>query len=275
MSQDLYAGRRIIDSEGVQITIADVDLTRHKLVPDSIIKEIHPAIEAAEAQTHRVPYLVYLSDGSTVEVSDDDSRVADFDGHDFIFTLPDGDDRQVIGKELKEIVDVEAVDAVDAWDEHEEVWRRLDLTEDERAYVIVEVEKKAREAAVSALASILAASVDDEAALNVSILFDEWRPDSFAYSAGDRVRYGGALFKCLQPHTSQTAWDPASAASLWAKVLSTDVSQVVDWVQPSSTNGYQKGQIVSHDGAKYRSLVDQNVWEPGVTGTACVWVQVG
>ena len=39
---------------------------------------------------------------------------------------------------------------------------------------------------------------------------------------GDRVLWDGTLYKVLQDHTSQGAWKPADAPSLWAKVLTSD-----------------------------------------------------
>ena len=42
-----------------------------------------------------------------------------------------------------------------------------------------------------------------------------WSPNSVAYAVGNLVTYNGSEYKCLQAHTSQAAWDPADAASLW------------------------------------------------------------
>ncbi|QXJ19759.1 lytic polysaccharide monooxygenase [Actinomadura graeca] len=36
-----------------------------------------------------------------------------------------------------------------------------------------------------------------------------------AYSAGDKVTYGGVTYECLQPHTAISGWEPASTAALW------------------------------------------------------------
>ena len=42
-----------------------------------------------------------------------------------------------------------------------------------------------------------------------------WSPNSVAYAVGNLVTYNGSEYKCQQAHTSQAAWDPADAASLW------------------------------------------------------------
>lgn len=45
--------------------------------------------------------------------------------------------------------------------------------------------------------------------------YEEWDDDSIKYEKGDEVEYKGRLYECLQPHTSQTAWNPKEAVSLW------------------------------------------------------------
>ena len=47
-----------------------------------------------------------------------------------------------------------------------------------------------------------------------------------------------------------------------------------EWEQPDSTNPYMKGDKVTHNGKTWVSLIDNNVWEPGATGTAALWQEV-
>lgn len=37
------------------------------------------------------------------------------------------------------------------------------------------------------------------------------------YTAGDRVTYGGASYRCLQGHTAQTGWEPPNVPALWQR----------------------------------------------------------
>ena len=60
------------------------------------------------------------------------------------------------------------------------------------------------------------ASLDDEDALEAVELFPVWAANT-DYAAGDRVRYGGVLYRCLQSHAAQDTWTPADAPSLWAR----------------------------------------------------------
>lgn len=111
-----------------------------------------------------------------------------------------------------------------------------------------------------------AAWLTDEQAATVPGIYPAWNGDGAAYAVGNRVQYAGALYKCLQAHTSQTTWTPTDAPSLWAKVLIPTPGEIPDWEQPDSTNAYSKGDKVKHNGKIWTSDTDGNVWEPGVYG---------
>lgn len=115
----------------------------------------------------------------------------------------------------------------------------------------------------------LRGTIDDETALTAPAFFPAWQTDT-AYTTDTRVRYDGILYKCLQSHTSQEAWTPTDAPSLWARVLIPDPEVIPEWVQPDSTNPYMTGDKVRYNGKVYESIVDNNVWPPDVYG----WVEV-
>ena len=110
-----------------------------------------------------------------------------------------------------------------------------------------------------------AAALTDEQALKAAALYPAWSAQD-TYDAGERVRFDGTLYKCLQPHAAQPDWTPTAAPSLWAKVLVSDTGEALPWEQPESTNPYMKGDKVTHGGKTWESTVDNNVWEPGVYG---------
>nr|DAJ48814.1 MAG TPA: ChiA1-BD-binding domain protein [Caudoviricetes sp.] len=115
-----------------------------------------------------------------------------------------------------------------------------------------------------------ASTMTDETALTAVELFPAWAVGK-AYAIGDRVRYNGALYKCVQAHTSQADWTPPSAPSLFAEVLPGQGGTAIgEWQQPDSTNPYKKGDKVTHNGKTWESTADNNVWEPGVYG----WTEV-
>lgn len=109
------------------------------------------------------------------------------------------------------------------------------------------------------------ASLSDEDALEGIELFPIW-DESLAYNVGDRVRFEGTLYRCLQAHTAQSGWNPVDATSLWARVLIPDPEVIPEWIQPDSTNPYMTGDKVTHNGQTWISTIDNNVWEPGVYG---------
>ena len=117
------------------------------------------------------------------------------------------------------------------------------------------------------------ASLDDATAIEGTILFPNWEVDC-AYEVGFRVQYEGILYKVLTAHTSQADWTPDVSASLFAKVLIPNENVIPAWEQPDSTNGYAKGDKVTHNDKTWESLVDNNVWEPGITGTESLWAEV-
>jgi len=96
-------------------------------------------------------------------------------------------------------------------------------------------------------------------------LFAEWAYP-IKYKEGQIRRYGGALYKCVQEHTSQADWTPDSASSLWAGT-SDPAEEWPAWSQPvGAHDAYSAGAKVSHNEKHWISDQDGNVWEPGVYG---------
>ena len=124
--------------------------------------------------------------------------------------------------------------------------------------------KSEAKAFISALVT-LREKATDEQALAVPALYPAWRSGIY-YTVGIRVLYNGILYKVLTAHTSQDDWTPDAAPSLFAKVLISDETIIPEWQQPDSTNPYNTGDKVTHNGKTWVSDIDNNVWEPGVYG---------
>lgn len=105
----------------------------------------------------------------------------------------------------------------------------------------------------------------DENALDSIELFTQWATlIGTPVAAKKRVQDAGILYECIQPHTPQADWHPKDTPALWKKV---SIVEIPDWVQPiSAETAYHLGDKVKHNGATWESLVDNNVWEPGVYG---------
>lgn len=92
------------------------------------------------------------------------------------------------------------------------------------------------------------------------------------YKTKDIFRFGmntigdPQLYQVLQDHTSSEEFPPDTSVSLYKKIgVSEDGTP--EWVQPlGATDAYSIGEVVMHDGKKWESEIDNNVWEPGIYG---------
>lgn len=103
----------------------------------------------------------------------------------------------------------------------------------------------------------------DEQAAQIPSLFPAWE-DGAAYDISDRVQYLGLLYKCLTTHTAQVDWTPGTAPSLWVRI-DDPATEWPAWRQPAGAqDAYPEGARAAHNGKRWVSMVDANVWEPGV-----------
>ena len=112
-----------------------------------------------------------------------------------------------------------------------------------------------------------AAVTEDATALELIELFPAYKAGT-AYAVGDRIRYGGKLYRVVQAHTSQADWAPDGTPALYTEVT---VEEWPAWRQPAGAHdAYPLGAKVTHNGKRWTSSADANVWEPGVYG----WTEV-
>lgn len=102
-----------------------------------------------------------------------------------------------------------------------------------------------------------------EEALDCIELYPKWKED-IVVKVDERYRHNDVLYRCLQGHTTQSDWTPDIAPALW-RIVSLD--EWPEWIQPTgSADAYMIGDKVSHNKKHWESIVDNNVWEPGVYG---------
>lgn len=83
-------------------------------------------------------------------------------------------------------------------------------------------------------------------------------------SVGDRRAYEGILYEVVQAHTTQSGWEPPNVPALFKRVWT---EEYPEWIQPTGAHdAYAKGAKVTHNGKKWISTAESNVWEPGVYG---------
>lgn len=98
-----------------------------------------------------------------------------------------------------------------------------------------------------------------------------------AYQAGDIVNYNGTLY---QSRIDGNVWSPDVYPAGWEAYgespepepgPDTDPTSYPEWVQPTGAqDAYAMGATVTHNGQRWVSTVDANVWEPGVYGWEAV-----
>ena len=91
--------------------------------------------------------------------------------------------------------------------------------------------------------------------------------------AGSYWRHGDKLYRVNagQGHTIQTDWAPDKAASLFS-LAANPADEWPEWIQPTGAhNAYAKGAKVTHNGKRWVSTADGNVWEPA---EGALWKQI-
>ena len=82
----------------------------------------------------------------------------------------------------------------------------------------------------------------------------------------NRYQHNGELYKVVQPTVFQTQYEPGAegTSSIFVKI---SLEEWPEWIQPTGAHdAYAKDAKVTHNGKKWTSYVDANVWEPGVYG---------
>lgn len=113
-----------------------------------------------------------------------------------------------------------------------------------------------------------APDLTDEEALDLPEAFPKWQSGK-DYKVDERLRYGDKLYKVIQAHTSQEDWTPDKTPALFVEVAKP--GEIPEWKQPAGAHdAYNAGDHVMHNGEEWVSLVDANIWEPGVYGWEAV-----
>ena len=72
-------------------------------------------------------------------------------------------------------------------------------------------------ATITKLAAIQAKNLNDQEALEVITLFDEWDYNQHEYAVADRVRWDSNLYKCVTANVSSEADAPGSSPD-WVRI---------------------------------------------------------
>ena len=109
-------------------------------------------------------------------------------------------------------------------------------------------------------------TLDDTTISEHPNMFSEWN-ENWTGKAGTILRDGDKLYRSIHDVTT-TAQNtkPADTPSMWTVVADPN-EEYPTWVQPiGAFDTYSKGDKVAHNDKKWVSVVDNNVWQPGVYG---------
>ena len=115
------------------------------------------------------------------------------------------------------------------------------------------------------------ADTQAEEMMSVATVFPKYQIGK-TYKIKDVFSYGEnnvgdpQLYQVLQAHTSAEEWTPDTTFSLYKKIGISE-NGYPEWVQPlGGSDSYNIDDKVSHNDKTWVSIVDNNVWEPGVYG---------
>ena len=112
-----------------------------------------------------------------------------------------------------------------------------------------------------------AQGLTDEDALEAVELYPMWHIGAECI-IDERMRYSGRLYRVVQTHTAQAGWEPDKTPALFTEVAEPGTIPV--WRQPTGAqDAYARGDRVHYpdeNGSIWTSIVDANVWVPGVYG---------
>lgn len=101
---------------------------------------------------------------------------------------------------------------------------------------------------------------DDERESLTKLAIEKASPDAGLPSFSERM---AALEKRVSKLEGNLSSGGDSGSSDWP-----------EWVQPTGAHdAYAKGSQVTHNGEKYVSQIDANVWEPGMFGSESLWTK--
>lgn len=101
---------------------------------------------------------------------------------------------------------------------------------------------------------------DDERESLTKLAIEKANPDAGLPSFSERM---AALEKRVSKLEGNLSSGGDSGSSDWP-----------EWIRPTGAhNAYAKGSQVTHNGKRYVSKIDANVWEPGVLGSDFLWTK--
>lgn len=85
------------------------------------------------------------------------------------------------------------------------------------------------------------------------------------------------VFKLIQPHNAaHYTGTPSTTPALWSICHTTDPEKAKPYTAPNGTSGlWMMGEVCTKNGRIWKSILDNNAYPPGETGTESFWEDLG
>lgn len=96
-------------------------------------------------------------------------------------------------------------------------------------------------------------------------LFPVW-DEHWTGKAGTIMQDGGQLYRSIHDVSAGQNTKPSETPAMWTRI-GNPAEEYPEWIAPiGAHDAYSAGDKVTHNGKRWLSTVDGNVWEPGVYG---------
>lgn len=99
-------------------------------------------------------------------------------------------------------------------------------------------------------AQINTLTVDDAMALRMADYYPVFAPD-MVVKVGDRLTWGGKLYRVIYEHTTQGTWTPDTSPSLFVRIDETHDGSEFDPIPYEGNMVLEKGKYYTQDGVTY------------------------
>lgn len=96
----------------------------------------------------------------------------------------------------------------------------------------------------------------DEEAETVTALFPEWQVGVLYKTIGERLQYGGKLYKVRQAHTSQADWTPDITPALYELIDASHSGTIDDPIPFNTGMAIEQGKYYTQYEVKYLCIRD-------------------
>ena len=109
----------------------------------------------------------------------------------------------------------------------------------------------------------LAQNLNNNDALENIELFPTWKLNR-VYKTGLKIRYLDKLYRVTQDHLSmeQLRPDMGLGAEYFIQLFYVKPSNPQPWQQPTKDNPYMMGDLIIYKNKTYKSLINNNIWNP-------------